>query len=227
MSTAKPVRQAIKRLYKIRGQFGLHTDTEKLTLLESLRKQKIPTASDLRRLHETLCFVRAFPDSREHYRRAVALLNDFGTNVGALTRTERDKLDDSGIVGTPVFYCFSYEVASWMGRCFPGFISIDWAELDDTSRLDELVEHLLEHSEADYFDSGWVTSEEWLAIATSNHSCTDFDWLLAQLKGQRRFTRFWTAFYNASELPLRCDLNDAKLSKSGNTFKASRRHKDS
>jgi hypothetical protein len=59
--------------------------------------------------------------------------------------SEQTKLADTGIVGTPVHYCFSYEVATWLEGRARGSVSIDWREHDPSS-LDEILTHLLQPS---------------------------------------------------------------------------------
>jgi hypothetical protein len=108
-----------------------------------------------------------------------------------------------------------------MARRVPGATSIDWEDIDDTSRLDELLEHLLLPSEDDYFDSGLVSSKEWINLAAASIDGTDFDWLLAQLR-QERLIPIWSQLYNAAELPLVLDLRSGALSKSLNAMPARR-----
>jgi len=146
------------------------------------------------------------------------MLQDFDAKVGKLSKSQRTKLADSGIAGTDLYYAFSYEVASWIAQHFPGITSVDWAELENTDRLDELMDHLVESSEADYFDSGWVDAREWLSIATANHSATRFDWLMLQMAERTQHARFLTSLYNAAEIPLRCEMSDEAISKSANTL---------
>ena len=133
------------------------------------------------------------------------------------------RLADSGLGGTDVHYQFSYEVAAWLARHFPGVAAIDWDELHD-SRLDELLEHLLHHSEADYFDSGQVSTEEWVDIAAKHQPGTDFDWLMSQLDERRHHSRFWTSLYNAAEIPLRCSLAESAISRTRNVYPVSAVH---
>ncbi|MGI9272238.1 MAG: hypothetical protein ACR2QT_10715, partial [Woeseiaceae bacterium] len=166
--------------------------------------------------HDCLCFVRAFPDNGEIHQIASSWLQDFDSVVSNLSKGERAMLDDSGIAGTDLHYAFSYEVASWMARHFPGIASIDWPELEDIDRLHELMDQLIESSEADYFDSGWVDVKEWLGIATANQSATKFDWLMMQVSEHKQHTRFLESLYNSAELPLRCELSGALLSRSRN-----------
>ncbi len=214
----KTVRKEIDRLGEIRRSFSRVFAKERLSLLESIAGSTIKTAAEIQRLHDCLCFIRAFPDNREIHQRACALLQDFDSVVGKLSKSQRMKLDDSGIAGTELYYAFSYEVASWMANHFPGMTSVDWEELEETDRLDELMDHLVESSEADYFDSGWVDAREWLRIATANHSATRFDWLMMQMSERVQHARFLTSLYNAAEIPLRCELSDTAISKSVNTL---------
>jgi len=161
-----------------------------------------------------LCFVRAFPDSIAAHCDAQDQLLDFESIL-------REKPDDSGIAGTSVYYSFSYEVARWLARRAPGEVSIDWDAIDDTTRLDELLTQVLRPSEDEYFDSGYVSSREWIDIARGTSSGTDFDWLIKQIGDERRRS-FWCQLYDAVDLPLVWDLSGSKYSKSASSFTTDR-----
>ncbi len=214
----KSARQTIKRLNEIRNQYGTELGAEKIRLLKSVPELAIRSSSDIQRLHLTLCFLRAFPDSLEVFDAVSDLLADFSPFVEMLSESQQYALVDSGLAGTDVHYQFSYEVAAWLARRYPGIASIDWEALDNSARLDELLEHLLHQSETDYFDSGQVSTEEWIQIAAAHQSGTDFDWLMSQLHDRRHHNRFWTSLYNAAEVPLRCKLGRSSLSRGGNFF---------
>lgn len=213
-------RQAIRRLHAIRNHYGPAPAAEKAALLAALDEQGIVSAGDARRLHHALSFLRAFPDSPEVHRRASSGLARFAGRVEALPPHQREALADTGIAGTVVHYPFSYAVAAWLARRFAGIAAIDWEAFDDTGRLDELLEHLLQAPEFDYFDSGRVTTREWLDIAAPRGSGTDFGWLMAQLAERQRDRGFWTALYNAAEIPLRCTLGEGRLCRTHNVLPA-------
>ena len=202
----------------MRNRFGAEPAAQKAGLLRQLNGLTVCTASDARRLHLALCFLRAFPDSRTVLEQASALLARFHEVVAGLGDSHQHHLTDTGLAGTNVHYPFSYEVANWMARRFPGIAAIDWEELHDTARLDELLEYVLHPAEADYFDSGQVSTEEWIRIAAEHQQGTDFDWLMTQLGEHRSYQRFWTQLYNAAELPLRCTLSDTAISVTRNVF---------
>ena len=174
-------------------------------------------ANELARLHKRLCFKRAFPTSQAERRMAQSQLLAFEQCVAALPRAARSKLWDSGIASTRIHYRFSFDVARWLAQRAPGEVSIDWRDINDATRLDELLRHLLQAAEDEYFDGGYVTSKEWLQSAARGGPGTDFDWLLAQLQDKRR-RRFWAELYDAAELPLVWDLKGSKYSKSRNAI---------
>jgi hypothetical protein len=190
---------------------------EKLSLLRQLEAVQIGKASELKLLHTALCFIRAFPDSAEHYHLAQNQLNRFEQRIRDIDSTERSKLSDTGIAGTLLHYTFSFDVATWLAKRAAGSLSIDWGDSEDPTGLDELLAHLLQPSEEEYFDSGQVTGREWIDMASVGFEGTDFDWLMSQMK-ERRLAGFWSQLYDAADLWLTWDLGRTRCSKSRNTF---------
>ena len=216
MNRLQTGQQITRQLFKIRNRFDSAASAQKLQLLQYVSHAKIRSSTDLCRLHAALCYVRAFPDSIEHYRHACLSLQSFEDLVNKLSRVERTALDQSGIVGSAIHYRFSYAVAIWLARRIPGAVSIDWEDLEDTMALDELLTHLLEASDDDYFQGGNVSSEEWVSLASAHRPGTDFDWLLAHLNNPS-LVPFWSQLYDSADLPLSFDLRGAKQSKTFNT----------
>jgi len=212
-------RALIKRLYEIRCRFDSETSNQKLQLLRTLDDVTCRSGKELLRLHSALCFIRAFPDTMAHYRAAMTAFSRFENRVRSLPPAARASINDSGIAGTSLNYAFSYAVALWMTRNFKNRVSLDWDEMQDTTRLDELLELILLPAEGDYFDSGYVSSREWIELASSNGGMNDFDWLHAQIRraGPRRVL---TQLYDAVDLPLTWDLSQSAFSKTNNVFPA-------
>ena len=208
----------IQRLYQIRNRFDSSANDEKLSLLRALRGSTVRSAGELIQLHTALCFIRAFPDTAAHYRIAAAELNAFEQRVKQLNTTAMARLADSGIAGTPLHYGFSYEVASWLARCAPGSICIDWEDTHDPPGLDEILTHLVHPAEDEHFDSGLVSSREWIEQASSGLAGTDFDWLLAQLR-QTHLKPIWSQLYNAADLWLTWNLAGSRFSTSRNAYR--------
>jgi hypothetical protein len=174
-------------------------------------------STDVRRIHDSFCFERAFPTTLSKCRRAQEQLLKFDKLVSKGESSVHNKLVDSGIAGTRLHYRFSFPVATWLAKKAPGTVSIDWAEIDDCACLDDLLRQILQSSEDDYFDSGYVSSQEWIALASAGFPGTDFDWLMAQIQG-KRMENIWSQLYDAADLPLVWDIGDSELSKSRNVF---------
>jgi hypothetical protein len=176
---------------------------------------KTRSANALRREHRELCFERAFPYTPQRFRHACKHLEAFAQRLGDSPRAVRRRLDDSGMGGTPLHYPFSYDVARWLARRVPGAVRIDWPRMGDTTQLDDLLRLILRPGEDEYFDSGYVTTRQWLDQARAGGSGTDFDWLMAQLQGST-FRAVWAQLYDAADIPLVWQLGDCPYSKSRN-----------
>jgi len=214
-ATRRNVGQRIRRLHAIRNRYDAASSAEKRKLLEGLADAPLRSVDDLQRLHTTLCFIRAFPDTQAHHRVAATQLANFNKRVALQSRKIRAALWDTGIAGTAVHYPFSFHVARWLTRRVSGAVTIDWEELDGVERLDELLELTLHGSEDEYYNSGWVSGREWLELARGES--TDFDWLLAQLR-QQTLARVWAQAYDAADVPLTWQLADSAHSKTRNAY---------
>ncbi len=157
-----------------------------------------------------LCFSRAFSGTRAEYDEALDALRHFEDGADTVLR-----------------YPFSFEVARWLASTSPRAVSIDWAELEDTEPLDDLLRQLLHPSEDEYFDSGYVSTREWVELASAGFRGTDFDWLMAQLQ-KNQFIPVWRQLYDAADVPLVWDLSRSQYSKSRNVYPvaASKTRKD-
>ncbi len=211
-------RHYIVELAGLKKTFDPASARKKLELVRKLRTTPVSTPADLGKYHDTLCYMRAFPDSEELFHAAHESLLGFHRRVKRLNADSRIKLWDTGIGGTPVHYAFSYEVARWLAQNAPGQISIDWEEVAaDTSRLDELLMPLQLPVETDYFDSGYITSKEWIDLVSASADGTDFDWLYAQLRTLRALPSV-SHLYDSADLSLAWNLSDSPHSKSGNVL---------
>lgn len=216
MSRRSVGRRQIAELAGLRKTFDPEASRRKLELVRQLRIMRVSSPADLRKYHDALCYIRAFPDSEELFHAAHESLLEFDTRVGRLDTGSHIALWDTGISGTPVHYAFSYEVARWLAQNARGEVAIDWEEVDtDSPRLDELLTTLVLPVETDYFDSGYITGKEWIDLASASATGTDFDWLFAQLRKLRALPGV-SHLYDSADLPLAWDLMNSALSKSGN-----------
>lgn len=215
-------RKYVNELARIKRLFDPVTANRKLELVQRLQRATLSSAKDLESYHDSLCFIRAFPDSETLFFAAHSALTVFEQRAAKLSKHAREPLWDSGIAGTPVHYPFSYVVAEWLAEHAPGEVSIDWQEVaDDTTRLDELLVPFLLPVEADYFDSGYISSEEWVHLVSASATGTDFDWLLAQIRA-RRSAQVLAQLYESADLPLVWQLGNSRYSTSKNVLPLAR-----
>lgn len=100
-------------------------------LLNRLDAARFPDPATLIRFHETLLFLRAFPQGPAVVRATERILNSFHKKVKALREAAAD-MDDfdtfevSGIAGTEMEDTLSFDVARWLIKRMPGRVEIAW-----------------------------------------------------------------------------------------------------
>lgn len=129
--------RALATLEAVAHTYGGGAAGTKLTALEVLDRTALPNAATVRRLHEALCFLRAYPDSRALERRVVAMLEGFAGRPD-LARF-RARLTDSGIAGTAIRFRFFSAMASWLAERWPRRLAIEWSSFETRERLETFL----------------------------------------------------------------------------------------
>ena len=114
---------ALRRLEKLRNAYGPGCAERKLALLARLDRARLGSAAEVSRLHEALCFLRAYPDDARVLRRVQAMLARFARRADL--RAQRDALENSGIAGTPIRFPFFWPTALWLAREWPRQLVLD------------------------------------------------------------------------------------------------------
>lgn len=134
--TSRRVAAALRRLVALKGTYGPGLGAERLALLTTLERARLATAAQVRALHEALCFLHAYPDTRAVLARVSRMLARFDRR-GDLRR-HRAALTDSGIAGTDTYYRFVPATARWLAARWGAHLHVDWEEVDE----DKLARHL-------------------------------------------------------------------------------------
>ena len=151
---------AVRELERRRDVFDPAATRRKLELLLFLERARLASFRDVLRLHESLCFLRAYPDNAAVLKRVERMLNAFDRRADL--RRFSDKLLDTGIAGTPIYYSFYWPMARWLVDRWPGRVSVDWEMFEKSDRLKELLSVLVTYSETpaldleDYPTAAWV-----------------------------------------------------------------------
>jgi hypothetical protein len=133
-------------LERLRLAFGTPAAATKLTLLQQLARTRLASASAMRRLHEALCFIRAYPDDAAVLAQAEAMLARFADRPDL--RAHRAALADSGIAGTAIHFRFFAEQAQWLAERWPGQLRLDRSDADAATRIARALPPLLTPGEA-------------------------------------------------------------------------------
>ena len=150
----------LDELERSRHEFGGGVATRKCELLDALRRLELRTAKQVLRLHDALCFLRAYPDDREVLQRVEQMLAAFPRRRD-LARHRR-ALADSGIAGTTTEFRFFWPQAQWLASRWGAQLSIVWPEFEGRDRLGTLLPLLTHFSETPALDELAYTTRQWV-----------------------------------------------------------------
>jgi hypothetical protein len=133
-------------LERRRLEFGPEAASTKLALLEQLARASLGSARAVKRLHEALCFMRAYPDNAVLLARVQTMLTRFARRADL--RAHRTALADSGIAGTAIHYRFFAGQAQWLAQHWPDKLRLDRGDTDAAERIARALPLLLTPTEA-------------------------------------------------------------------------------
>ena len=171
--------ELVESLGAVAAHFTASAREEKLRLLKLLAASSIDDARTLGTLHETLCFLEAYPDDVRTLSAVTGALEGIPGRVERLSHAAARQLHDSGIAGTFASYPFGLPMTRWLARRFPNDVEIVWADFTDEERLQESVALLLHPLEQDaWSDEGGLGWRRWLDLAKADRKVTDLQILL-------------------------------------------------
>ena len=133
-------------LERSRLAFGAAAAAARLALLRPLARSSLGSAPAVRRLHEALCWIRAYPDNAAVLEQAVAMLEGFARRADL--RRHRAALADSGIAGTAIHYRFFAGQAQWLASRWPEQLRLDRSDAESEARIARALPVLLTRAEA-------------------------------------------------------------------------------
>ncbi len=105
------------------------------------------TPKALKRLHETACILRAYPQNVSELAEAKRTLAGFHRRPDV--KRQKEALADTGIAGTPIHYRFFWPMARWLALRYPELLTIDWTEGEFADRLAAVLPLLVPAAEAE------------------------------------------------------------------------------
>ncbi len=150
----------LRRLEAARGSYGGGAGVAKLELLRQLARRRLRTAKAVLRLHEILCFFRAYPDDDAVLGQVERMLAAFA-HRGDLRRF-RSTLTETGIAGTQIHYRLFWPMARWVTRRWPEQLHFDWRENGRAEQILEVLPLLMPYSEIAGFEELDLSPRDWL-----------------------------------------------------------------
>lgn len=202
------------RLEDLATTYGASSGRAKRKLVARMATAPLATSDALLRLHEVLCFLRAYPDNAELLRSVEDALAGFAERSD-LQRFRRS-LEDSGIAGTAINYRFFWPTACWLGRHWPQQLSITWEDWDNRARLLDLLPHALPYTETLALDEVERTDRQWIEELRGDSGDAAFlTHRIGKLAGDE-FTRERT--YDLLDVPLRLDAHPGTPARGNDVF---------
>jgi hypothetical protein len=180
-------------LERIKNNFDARSTERKLELLARLARVPLASAQQVERLHEVLCYLRAYPDDARVLDRVERLLADFARRADL--RAFRDELAYTGIAGTPTWFPFFYPTARWIANRWPRLLRFDRSDTEAGDNLAKALPLLVTPVEAVALHE--LKLGGYAAIDRLRGAVNDATWLIERVNAMAGddFTR--EAFYDA------------------------------
>jgi len=150
----------LEQLEGLKSVYGGVSAEVKLGALSRLARRRLGRARDVLRLHEVLCFLRAYPDDMAVLAQVERMLAGFHRRADL--RRHRHALADSGIAGTEIRFRFFAPVAFRLGHRWGDHLHVDWKAFRNRHRLDALLPLLALPAEGPGLDEWAFSVRQWL-----------------------------------------------------------------
>ncbi len=154
------LRIQLEHLESLRETFGTPAAREKLQLLVNLEHKSLGRAADVERLHEELCFSRAWPDNPKLLTTVNRMLRNFSARAD-LNRFA-GALENSGIAGTDIRFAFYRVTTQWLAERCGDSLTIDWKQFEAVDRLSRTLESLALLSERGALQQYLYDTPDWI-----------------------------------------------------------------
>ncbi|HEY6659978.1 MAG TPA: hypothetical protein VI031_02505, partial [Pyrinomonadaceae bacterium] len=209
----------IDQLDELKNQFEPKIAQRILRLIDQLSRKNLNDTDSLFRYHETLLFLRAYPQNASIVRATENQLRGFAERLSALREQDVDlspleEPEVSGIAGTSVVDTFSFYIVRWLLQQHASQAALDWEWFEDENRLAETWPRFMPLLEEDAFVEANIPYREWLRAARGRS--TELAWLFERVNklprsekeraelwdSQQLYVR-WTPGFNASRTGMR------------------------
>lgn len=217
--SSESIESLLAQLDELKRQFGGREAGRTLKTLFLLAERRFRDAYSLIRFHETLLFMRAYPQSRRVLLRVERILASFPERIESLRRSDADlqpfeEPELSGIAGTSLTSIFSYFIARWLARSHQAEVMIDWEGYEEGARLGAIWPKLLPLLEEDALVEANVPYLDWLRAARGR-SNQELPWLIKRFERLPISERERAEAYDSLKLWVRWTPADFRVTRTG------------
>jgi hypothetical protein len=226
----QPLDRLLSALEAFRYRFGRNEATRAVQLINRLAAINFRDPARLIRFHETLLFLRAFPQGPNVVRATERILNRFHQKVEALRTAGADMnafdtFEFSGIAGTEMEDTLSFDVVRWLVHAnrIPSAVEIAWENYDPGRELGNTGPRFIPLLEDDAFVEADTPWQRWLQAASGGFK--------RESKKTKRSTAAWlierfeqlslsgpqkAELYESLRVPLRWNLGNSTITRTRN-----------
>jgi hypothetical protein len=202
-----------------RSRYSRGTAAETVRLLDQLSRCEFDDAKSLLHFHESLLFLRAFPQSRAVVARVETILNAFHLRIAKLRESGADMevfddFDTSGIAATTMQDALSFDAARWLAHRMPRNVEIVWDEYEEERAMGATWPRFIPLLAEDADVEANIPWRRWLDAARGRER--DLAWLIRQFEQLPVAARERAELYDSLRLPLRWRLENFKFSRTRN-----------
>ncbi|HEX5854787.1 MAG TPA: hypothetical protein VFZ57_04135, partial [Thermoanaerobaculia bacterium] len=192
-------REALAGLEGLRNARGGEAAAAKAACLAVLARRSLGGARAVERLHEALCFLRAYPDDAGILALVTGMLARFERRPDL--RRHRSALEGTGIAGTAIRFPFFAGTARWIAARWGDRLTVDWRAFANREALERVFPLVSLWAEAPGLDELDLGARGWVKRLKGPRE-TDGAFLVRRLAtlGRDRFENEWA--YEGLELPL-------------------------
>ncbi len=206
----------LRRLEHLRDRYDAVSSLEKTVVLRELEGINLPTPLAVSRFHESLCFLRAYPDNSTVLELVESSLTGFPIRKDL--RRHAHALSDSGIAGTHIYYRFFWTTASWLVERWPDYVEIDHEDFDNADTLVDLWPLLMPYAESPTWDMLDFGPED-LINAFKNSKETDASFLVRRFARMKATPSAREHLYEKLDVPLTINPGADSPSRTGALYR--------
>ncbi|MCA1818145.1 MAG: hypothetical protein LC746_17505, partial [Acidobacteria bacterium] len=187
------------------------------SLLKQLARRRFRDAASLIRFHETLLFLRAYPQTATLLRASEKILKTFSGRVALLRADGADTFpleqpEVSGIAGTGFDVIFGYDIVRYLARAHPSQVRLVWDEEDDGTRLHSVFSHFMPLFEEEVYVDIRTPFRDWLRAATPRGEAT-LRWLIRCFESLPVSEKVRTELFDPLKLWVRWELKESRATR--------------